>query len=253
VQATTIFTGAYSASAVITVLDLLTATIGPVNPLAADAPPSYSYAQSLASLNVGASLAVADLGISTGLLNVSVASPYTPTPTGTATSSINNLGVDLDASILTLLDVSATTLSSTSSVSGVGGTLSAVGSSTIENLNVSGLLIGAPITLSGIISPPVDDTIFNVGGLAITLNYQNPLGNGVTSDGVLTIPLLISFNNFVLGAGILNGDIGLAASGAEIDTTSPMPEPSAWVGMLLGVGLIGAAARRRAKIGRAAA
>jgi len=253
-HATIIFSGGDDLDATITVLDLLTAQVGPVNALGHSAPPTYNISQSVASLTAIAGLSVANLGITTGILNVSAASPFMPTPTGTATASVNNLNLGLNTILLLHeLGISATTISSTSSVSGVGGPLSAAGSTTIEDLNVGGLAAGLGFSASGTITPPANDVILNLLGLEVILNAQQPLGNGITTDGIVTTAILVDFNNFVLGTGILNGDIAIAQSEAEISNTTPMPEPSAWVEMMLGFGLIGAVARGRAKIRRAAA
>lgn len=123
------------------------------------------------------------------------------------------------------------------------GSLNAVGSTTIQGLTVSGTLIGTPITES--ISPPPNTTVFDAGGLDIVLNYQTPV-SGPDVAGVTTDAVYIGLTDLPLGTSLVNGDIILSQSQAEI-TGAPVvvPEPQAWALMLLGFGIVGLGLRSR--------
>ena len=226
--------------------------LGPINPVSGSAPPAYNVSHSVVSFSDSTTLAAlglpADtLTITTGLLNSSASSPFPPTPTGTARASIHDLSVILadTATSTTLLDISATLIESQSSVSGFG-TLKAVGSTTIQGLSVSGTLIGAPIVES--VSPPPNTTIFDAGGLDIVLNYEVPMtGPGVA--GITTDAIFVGLTNLPLGVPLVNGDIILSQSQAEITgTAKSLPEPGSWALMLLGFGLTGLGLRSRRSI-----
>lgn len=148
-----------------------------------------------------------------------------------------------------LLDISATTLTSTSTASNFGG-LVLTCSSEINNLTISGLALGGgpaiTVNASGLASTPVDDILFNLGGLVIVSNYQTPIYDGAVVDGIQTTALAIGFNNFAFGGGLLNGIVLIADSGASVaGSPTAVPEPATWAMMLTGFGMLGVVARRR--------
>ena len=228
-----------------------TVTIGPVNPVGGSAAPAYSVSNTVASVAVSNDLSTlgvlsSNLGATTGVASSSASSPWTPTPTGTATATVNGLDLHLNAIGLlpvSLLGLTATTITSTTSVSGYGA-LSAHGSTSIENLTLNGSLVGAA-SLSGVtyINPPANDVIFDAGGLEVILNQQIPLAGGV---GLQTNAIAVLFNDLPLGTSLVDGTIDIATSQALISgAAAPAPEPVTWTMMLVGAALCGGALRRK--------
>ena len=250
---TSISSSGYGLGVDLTVLGFLPVTLEPLASASGSSPPGpYNSTNSVLLLNTSLGLApVGSLQTGTATLTGSASSPFTPTPTGTASGTVNNLsGLTLLSLLGTELGVSATTISSTSSVSG-SGALSAFGSTTIEDLVINGTAVGSTITVggAGAVNPGIDDVIFNSGGLEIELNRQTPSGNGITSDGITTDALYIDFSNFALGTGLLNGDIILGQSQANIvGPAQALPEPGAWALMLVGFAGLGGALRARRRL-----
>ena len=130
-----------------------------------------------------------------------------------------------------------------------------LGSSDIEGLTVTGLALGG-ITINGsaYAHAAPNTVLLNLAGLEIILNQQIPSGDGISSAGMETNAIVVEFTNFALGAGLLNGDIIVAHSAANI-TGAPVigtPEPSTWALMLIGFGGIGATVRGRSRRVRSA-
>lgn len=213
--------------------------IGEVDALADTAPGPYDAVRSLPSFQGAANLGPYVITITTGPETAAVSSPYRPTPTGMAAFSIDSLSMVLGPpSGPPILEISATTISGTTSASAVGG-LSTTGSSTLEDLSLSGTLIGAPISLPGLVAPPANDVLFDKGGTEIIANYQGGYDTG-TDIGQTTIPL-----DVFIGGSAAGGVSGLVNFGFNAAAVSTAPEPAVWFEILVGVGLTGAALRRR--------
>jgi len=255
---TSISSSGYGLGIDLTVLGFLPVTLGPIASDSGSSPPGpYSGSNSVLSLNssLGLGSALSPLGslqLKTGLLTGSASSPFMPTPTGTGTGTVDNItSLNMVAVLVKELGISATTISSTSNVSG-SGSLEAFGSTTIEDLVISGTSIGSTIKVgaTAAVNPAPDDVIFDAGGLEIELNRQTFTGaDGATStaDGITTDALYIDFNNFALGTGLVDGDIVVGESQASIfgPPTPVLPEPGTWALMLVGFAGLGAALRAR--------
>jgi len=253
---TSISSSGYGLGVDLTVLGFLPVTLGPIASASGASPPGpYNATNSVLTLNstLGVGSILDGLSVNTGVLTGSASSPWTPTPTGTGTGTVNGLtSLTLSSLLGSELGISATTISSTSSVSG-SGSLEAFGSTTIEDLVISGSAVGSTITVGGTVAvnPPVDDVIFDAGGLEIELNRQVLTGaNGPTStaDGITTDALYIDFNSFLLGTNLVSGDITVGESEAAITgppTTGVIPEPGTWGLFLAGFAGLGAALRVR--------
>jgi len=253
---TSISSGGYGLGIDLTVLGFLPVTLGPIASDSHTSPPSpYGGSDSVLSLNstLGLGAALSPLGslqVKTGILTGAASSPFAPTPTGTGSGTVNNItSLNMISGLVKQLGISATTISSTSNVSGFGS-LEAFGSTTIEDLVISGTAIGSTITVgaSAAVNPTPDDVIFDAGGLEIELNRQvftgadGPLS---TADGITTDALYIDFSNFALGTGLVNGDIVVGESQASIFGAPVLPEPGTWALMLAGFAGLGAALRSR--------
>ncbi len=146
-----------------------------------------------------------------------------------------------------LLGLKATTLSSSSSVSGGPAALNASAAVVIEGLQLTVLGIGVNLGVTGSIAA---NTAINVGGLltglTLTLNEQIVTGDGAASRGITTNAIHLSFSNVLVATtlgnlGRLNGDIAIgqsfAAMTAQADPVTPptsaVPEPSTSV--LMGI------------------
>ena len=146
-----------------------------------------------------------------------------PTETGTATSTADDFSLDLRS----IFDLSATTISSTSSVN---GTPFATGSTTIADLSLT--VAGQTITFSG--TPSANDVIFSLPGLTVTLNQQMP--DTTETAGIITNAIAINFTNFAIGPNHVTGAVDIGQSMVSIGV---IPEPATWVEMLAGFGAVG--------------
>ncbi len=217
--ATTLSSSAYGLSADLDILHLIGVSAGPFAPTSGTAPGAYSNSATVAQVNDTLNLGLGTFkqGLSTGVLTSTASSPYPAGRTATGQSVVNNLDTGLSALLgPSILSIGATTITSTSSVSDVLHP-SAVGSSDIEGLTVTGLALGG-ITINGsaYAHAAPNTVLLNLAGLEIILNQQIPSGDGISSAGMQTNAIVVEFTNFVLGAGLLNGDIIVAHSQADI-------------------------------------
>lgn len=260
--AMTIDSSAYALSASLSAVSgAALVNIGPVSASGGSAPGAYSDSASLASLDSDLQLAGFGLlnvrqRIGTGLLQSSASSPYSATPTGTASAGVENLGLGLTTQALflppvTVLGLTADSILSTTTVSAENG-LTAIGSTTIAGLDLTGLgLGGLLIDASLFVNPDPNTVLLNLLGLKIVLNEQIWSGDGVTDIGLTTNALRLSFDDFLLGGRLVKGYVILGQSSASIrgyevvPPTSPVPEPASWALMIAGFGMIGGVMRAR--------
>jgi PEP-CTERM motif len=207
---------------------VLSITLGPVLPAAGSAPPPYDVTNSN-------SLSFPLLGLSSSLVTDTASSPHPPTETGTATSTADSFFFAPVGGAL--FSVSATTISSTSSVTGTP-TPSAAGSTTITGLSLT--IAGHTFTFSGTPSP--NDVIFSEPGLAVILNQQIP--DTTETAGITTNAVAIDFNNFALGSNHVSGAVDVGQSMASI---AVIPEPATWAMMLAGFAGLGFAGYRASR------
>jgi hypothetical protein len=242
--------GGVAVSSNLSIASLATANVS-VNPESGSAPSPYnlSLTNSLgATISAGAyNLPVVGtsevlLSGNTGLLNTSADSNISGGITsGTATSSttIDNLNLNVLNTLVTpVLNITATTLTTSSSVSGTYGALTANGNPsflgltiTVLGVNVTGLVeasAGALVNISGL------------AGLRIGIDLATYSGDGVASQGVVTDNIVVDFNNAVTLGGTINGQLTIGESQASM-TASPVPEPASIAMMGLGLLLVAAA------------
>jgi len=216
----------------------VTITSGPLPVASGTAPGAYNVSNSAASVSV--------LGVlSTGILNVAASSNVTgnvDAPGFAQSSAVVNA---LSLNILSLLGISAATISTSANVSGGYGALVATGGTTIENLVIAGLgAFGATIT------PSANDVVLNVLGVTITLNKQTITGDGTSNLSMITDGIDIEFNNAIA---IINGvtgdligaiDIGISEASLTAIPDS-VPEPSSLAGIVTGLGMLAFLRRHR--------
>lgn len=252
---------AYALSSTLKAANAVLVQVGPLAAAGGSAAPAYSSNAGLATINqnlnlTGFGLLSVHEKLHTGVVHSSASSPFPVSPTGTASAMINDLDVGLTtqalfAPLLTVLNVSADTIMSTSSVSAVGG-LSAFGSSTIEGLDIGSLSLalgGLFIDSSLYVNPGANTVLVDLLGLRIVLNEQVHTGNGTTDIGIATNALRLTFDDFLLGGKLVSGDVIVGHSQASISgyTAPPaaVPEPASWAMLIAGFGLIGGAMRVR--------
>ena len=250
-------------------------SVAPVSAFGGTAPGPYNGFQQQPSFDFAIDLG--DQGneiefsqaLQTGLVRSTASSPFPQSPTGTATSRLNNVvtrlqSVARDQTTHDFLDLSATSITSTSSVSGLGS-LKVVGSSQFQNLLISGSALGLQTIGGSAFNNPAPNTVvFNSGGLKIILNEQFPGGDGVNSANIQTFAFDAIFTDFQFGQNLLTGRLFVGESSARITgrarhlfsdfTNGPalaaVPEPAAWAEMLVGFGITGLLMRRRGALKR---
>ncbi len=112
--------------------------LGPVAPSSGNAPPDYSDSDSVLSASLSSGLTGSIL--STGLLSTDASSDIANDNTSSS-ATVDGLNVSV-VGLLPLLTIGADTVVSTADVSGdcAGGSLTATGTTTIENAGVGGTL-----------------------------------------------------------------------------------------------------------------
>jgi hypothetical protein len=222
---TTISSSSTVLDVTLSVADVISITLGPVLPAAGAASPPYDVTNSH-------SLSFPLLGLSSSLVTDTASSPFPPTETGTATSTADSFSFAPVGGAL--FSISATTISSTSSVNGTP-TPSATGSTTITGLSLT--IAGHTFTFSG--TPSLNDEIISEPGLAVILNQQIP--DTTETAGITTNAIAIDFNNFALGPNLVNGAVDIGQSMASF---AVIPEPATWVMLLAGFAGLGFAGYR---------
>ena len=197
--------------------------VGPVLPATGSAPPPYDVT------NPG-SFSLPAVGLSAGMVTDTASSPFPPTETGTATSTVDSFAFAPAGGAI--VDLTATTISSTSAVN---GTSPATGAATITDLVIK--VGGQTISFAGTLTPnPNTDVGFMtpIAGLTVTLNQQIP--DKTETEGITTNAIAITFTNFHVGDNVVNGSVDIGQSEASLTV---IPEPATWVEVLAGFGAIG--------------
>jgi hypothetical protein len=168
--------------------------------------------------------------LNTGILNSSASSNVDGSPgpkNATARSSV------VDFNLLTpTFGLSFELIESESSVFGDAGSFSATGDSNIVDLRGSGLLEG--LSASALNGSP-NQELFNAGGIQVIANRQSSTC-GAESCSITTDALFVDAGDIT--------SITVASSSAELmGQTAPIPEPSTYAMML--VGLVGIGAMRK--------
>jgi hypothetical protein len=198
-------------------------SVGPLAATSGSTPPSYNNSATVASVNQ--TTASNSQGTSTG---------------AQATANVQNGAVTIGSNVAgvpALFNLITSTIDSMSTANAGGVT----GSSSITGASLTGSVFGSTTFASSLFASAAPNTVlFNALGLTITLNEQ--ILSGTT--GITTNAIDISFNNFVVGTGLKNGNIILGHTQASFSPAGAVPEPSTWAMMLVGFGAIGLAMRR---------
>jgi hypothetical protein len=233
---TSLSSSAYAFSIDLTI-DGIAVDSGPVVAASGSSPPSYNVVNSLASFSIPGLFQSGDLG-------ASAFSFFPPTSAGGASAQVTNLSISLGA----ILDITATEIFSSSTAGGTG-TPTASGTTTIQDLTISGDALGGhTITANG--PAPANFVLFDnpTVGLEIILNQQTPdLTKGAV--GVNTDAVSFIFSGFPYGLNAISGDVDIAGSSASV---AIVPEPATWAEMLAGFAVLGFLMRGRPKAEAAA-
>jgi len=252
---------AYGLGANLSILNVVSVSAGPFGEVSGTAPGAYITSNTVLSVDENLGLVSNILGdymqgLHTGVIETNASSDIPGATQAAAGATINdlNLGLMFAPSLpildpLAILGLSADTIVSSSEVMDAGG-LMAVGDTRIEGLGLSsGVLSLLGVDLGLAVDPGANTTLVDLLGLKIVLNEQITNDVGGNGLGLETNAIHISFDDFGLsvlglGAGLLNGDVYVGHTYAEVallaDPGTPVndvPEPAA-LG-LFGVGLLG--------------
>lgn len=224
--------------------------VGPLpNSASGAAPAPYNNSDSVANVEVG----------TLGLLNLSANAV-----SGHAQSNIDGLsgdrytlgeseivGLAINSPLLTL---TADTITSSANISGDYGSIDPVGSSNLANASLS--IAGQRIDLdaNAAANTAILPGLLNPLGLSLVLNEQTMSDDGNGNASMITNALHLSFNDALLGLGVLNGDIVIGHSQASLSAvtapgnggddednggTPAVPAPGAnWLFLVGGLALI---------------
>jgi len=222
---------------------LATLALGPLPTVSGSAPPAYNVSDSAASaagdLSLVAPIVFNVATVNTGLLQVNAQSPLAPDPT--ATSTVNNLAFGLNvipvAVPASALALAATSVQSSADIGGTcGGALTPVGSTTIVNGTLNGL-IRTVLGLSGTITAnPAPNTVLldvtavagvlTSGRIRVLLNEQIVSGDGTTNLSLIVNAIHITVSGAVLQGvtGTVDLDVVIAQSRAALNCPGAQPQ-----------------------------
>ena len=222
---------------------LATLALGPLPTVSGSAPPAYNVSDSAASaagdLSLVAPIVFNVATVNTGLLQVNAQSPLAPDPT--ATSTVNNLAFGLSvipvAVPASALALAATSVQSSADIGGTcGGALTPVGSTTIVNGTLNGL-IRTVLGLSGTITAnPAPNTVLldvtavagvlTSGRIRVLLNEQIVSGDGTTNLSLIVNAIHITVSGAVLQGvtGTVDLDVVIAQSRAALNCPGAQPQ-----------------------------
>ncbi|WP_423822530.1 hypothetical protein V5738_01005 [Salinisphaera sp. SPP-AMP-43] len=162
------------------------------------------------------------------------------------------VGLAINSPLLTL---TADTITSSANISGDYGSIDPMGSSNLANASLS--VAGQTIDLdaNAAANTAILPGLLNPLGLSLVLNEQTMSDDGSGNASMITNALHLSFNDALLGLGVLNGDIVIGHSQASLSAianpgngggdnggnggTPEVPAPGAnWLFLIGGLALI---------------
>ena len=216
----------------------VTVTSGPVPTSAGTAPAPYNDPDNLASVSVGGS----GISMLTGLLTTNASSDIDGTPGyryASADASVANLSLGVTSFLGDLLGLKVGLIQSSATIGGDYGALTAVGTTTLADVFLS-VPLGLPLDARPAPNTHVAGALLQPLGVSLILNEQILSGDGLTSRGLEVNAIHLAFTGFVLGLNVLNGDVIIGHSEAQV---SAVPAPPAL--LLLGSSLLGLLGFRR--------
>ena len=233
--------------------------VGPIASVSGRTSPGYTLTSGVASLSAPislgtVSLVTAGLNLTSGVIATAASADGTipaDTTAGSASATVNNLGISLFTHLLGLqtsvLGLTASQVQSQTSVSTAGQIATLTGQSLFTNLNLT--IAGVPIlSLGSNAQVAANFVAYDLAGLKVTLNQQSA-SQFDNSRVLITNAIGINFTNYLLDGRTLSGSVLIGQSIGEYVGSDPVPEPASWAQMLAGFGLAGTAARRRRALG----
>lgn len=211
---------AYGLDVNIGILSLVTLDAGPFANVSGTAPVAYNVPGSLASISASDPLLA---NITTGVVTTSAISNVDGLAgprQSTAQAVVDGLNLSILGTLSNVLSVEATTITSSSGVSGDVSAPVTSSNSVIENLAVS--VLGGTITIPAEAYTTPNFVLVNLAGISVILN-ETITSNTATSASVTTNAIHISLNNVVGLSGLVTGDIIVGHSFAS----QAIPEPAA--------------------------
>jgi hypothetical protein len=162
-----------------------------------------------------------------------------------AAASVEDLALELKLaglSVITIGGANSDVTSTSTAAEPSKFVFTAAGSSSITNLTLN--VLGDTIDLSAFANPAPNTVvpISGIVGLVVTLNKQ-VVNQGTYGINITTDAIDIDFTDLHLSgvplSEAVSGDITIAETFAQV------PEPSTWIEILMGVGLVGGVIRRR--------
>jgi hypothetical protein len=139
---------------------------------------------------------------------------------------------DLSLGIFTtLFGLTVSEVHSSATITGDFNALNAVGSVSLVNGSASSGISSQTLASNPAANTHIDVlSLFGLAGISLTLNEQILTGDGLTSRGLEVNAIHLGFANFSSGAGVLNGDIIISHSAAQVqaqsDPVHALPEPA---------------------------
>lgn len=216
----------YGIDVALTVLNIPLLTISELPMSSGSAPGPYNDSDQILSISESVPLIVS---LGTGVLDTTASSDIdggSGVRMADASALVNDLVLTLvpGVGVPALLNLTADTIGSDSTVSGDFGAHSAVGNMVLENLlvSVSGTALSVPL------NPAPNTVLWDAAGLRIVLNEQTSFtgGFGASMD---TNAIHISLVDIATVGGLVNGDIIISHSDAAM--VSAVPEPATFVAL----------------------
>ncbi|MGI8923679.1 MAG: choice-of-anchor P family protein [Fimbriimonadales bacterium] len=204
------------------------------------APPYNDTDQVLSLLVSGVPLGT----LSTGIMTVNASSDVdggAGDRFAMADAEVNDLSLELvpGTGSPDLLNLTADQVVSNSIVSGDFGSLVGVGDTVLTNTVLT--ILGVDVAITS--NPAPNTVVFNNLGITVTLNEQFVSGDGISSRGQATNAIHIGLVDVIGGGGLVNGDIIISHSAANLRAV--VPEPSSMVAAVVGLGWLAVRRRRR--------
>jgi hypothetical protein len=188
---------------------------------------------------------------STGFLHSAIASTvdgFANTASASGATTVDNLNLKVLSTLdIPVVSISATALTTSSSVSGTYGSLTASGTPTFVGLAID--VLGIDVTALVEASAGVVVDIAGLTGVSIGIDVVTTGGDGITTRSVTTDNIVVNFDNALTLGGTINGSLVIGQSQASL-LASPVPEPASVAMMGLGLFMAGAVGFRRSRIRR---
>jgi hypothetical protein len=186
----------------------VTITSGPLPTVSGSAPPPYNSSNTVLSVTVSHGLTGQIL--STGVLTVNASSTVPASEHVDAQATVDSVDIDIG----TLLTLDATSVSSSAEIEGPCGTLASSPTAVIVNGVLGGTLVPGGLTIP--VNPAPNTVFLDTAGVRVVLNEQFVGGDGIITETSTVNAIHIFLTNVSLGNLVVNGDLVISSSQAEV-------------------------------------